>query len=523
MRSAARAEPKPPAEAGRYDHQLNNRMGRGFAPAPVEVVMRLTAHARRTRTRTIAGTALLAAALGVGCATNPATGERQLALVSEAQEIQMGREAAASVRETLGFVDDQQLQTYVQGIGTREAALSERPGLPWEFHVVDDPTPNAFALPGGFIYVTRGMMNLMNSEAELAGVLGHEIGHVTARHSVSQISKQQLAQLGLGLGSIFFPDTQPIQSLVGAGLNLLFLKYSRDDERQADELGFEYMRKSGYAVAEFDDVFEALKRTEAESQQSALPGWLSTHPAPADRVKEAQARAAAVGPQPDARIGQDAYLNRIDNLVYGQDPRDGFFRDGTFYHPKLRFKVSFPRGWQTQNLTQAVVAVAPDNRAAMQLTLVGDRAPDVALRQFLSQGGIAPGRAVRDTINGEPAALAEFQAQTEQGVVQGLVAFIARPGGSYQLVGYTPAQLYSAFAQVMEQSIRSFAAENDPSITGVQPQRIDIVQLQNTLTVSEFARRFDSAVPARTLAILNQVPSEQSQLSRGTLVKRVVG
>src|SRR5215212_3584977 len=172
-----------------------------------------TPTARIARVATVSMLALAAA-----CATNPVTGKRQLALVSEAQEIEMGRQAAQQVAQTLGFIEDDGLQALVKRVGTRLAADSERPSLPWEFHVVDDPTPNAFALPGGFIYVTRGMVTLMMSEAQLASVLGHEIGHVTARHSVAQISQQQLAQIGLGLGSIFSPTVQQLSSALGAGL-----------------------------------------------------------------------------------------------------------------------------------------------------------------------------------------------------------------------------------------------------------------------------------------------------------------
>ena len=457
----------------------------------------------------------------VACATNPATGQRQLSLISEAQEIQLGRESAQAVRATLGFVDDQALQAYVQKIGKGQAAISERPNLPWEFHVVDDATPNAFALPGGFIYITRGMLNLMTSEAELAGVVGHEIGHVTARHSVNQVSKQQLAQLGLGLGGIFFPEVRPFGSLLGAGLELLFLKYSRDDEREADELGFEYMRKQGYDVSEFDDVFAALQRVGEESR-SALPGFLATHPAPAERVERAQARAAAVGPQPNARVAREPYLRQIDNLVYGKDPRDGFFREGRFYHPRLRFQLTFPSGWQTENLTQAVVAVAPENRAVLQLTLA-QGGPDAAYQRFFSQQGVARGRSVQDRINGNPAVMSEFQAQTEQGVVQGLVGFISHDNRTYQVIGYTPASIYGNYGAGMEATIRSFAPVSDPSILNVQPLRMDIVQTPGAITVDEFARRFDSAVPPSTLALINQVPGPDSRLPAGLLVKRVVG
>jgi predicted Zn-dependent protease len=435
----------------------------------------------------------------------------------------MGREAAASVRATLGLVDNEALQSYVNQVGRREAAISERPNLPWEFHVVDDPTPNAFALPGGFIYVTRGMMNLMTSEAELAGVLGHEIGHVTARHSVTQLSQQQLAQLGVGLGGILFPEVRPLGSVIGAGLDLLFLKYSRDDERQADELGFGYMGKTGYAVSEFDDVFEALERSQNATEQSALPGWLSTHPAPAERVKAAQARIAAAGSQADARVARDTYLGHIDDLVYGEDPRDGFFREGTFYHPRLRFSLSLPRGWQGENLTQAVIAVAPDNRAAIQLTLAGNVSPERALQQFVANTGVVPGGAARADIHGNSAAVAQFQARTEQGDIQGLVAFIAHSGNTYQVVAYTPLPLYPRYAETMQHVIASFAPVTDPAILNVQPKRIDVVRLAQAMTVDEFARQFQSAVPAAVLAILNQVPSAASTLPAGTLAKRVIG
>ncbi len=455
------------------------------------------------------------------CAVNPATGKRQLSLISQEQEIQMGREGAASVQSAIGLVDNPSLQQYVQGIGKQAAALSERPNLPWEFHVVDDPTPNAFALPGGFIFVTRGMMALMTSEAELASVLGHEIGHVTARDSVNQLSKQQLTQLGLGLGAIFAPELQSLGSLANAGLGLLFLKYGRDDEREADRLGFEYMRKGGYDVAEFGDVFAALERLETQQQQSALPNWLATHPSPGERVKTAENRAASLPSPPNARIGRDEFLGQVDELVYGSDPRDGFFRDSTFYHPRLRFSVTFPAGWQTQNMTQAVVAVSPRNDAVLEMTLAGDVNPQAALQRFFAQPGIAAGRVARDRIHGEPAALAEFQAQTEQGVVAGVVGYVARGGRTYQMVGYSGAQAYSTYAPMLEQTIRSIAPVTDPEIINVKPTRIDVIRLERGTTLEALAERSDQTVSLEMLAIINQLPTSGAQLPAGTLVKRI--
>jgi predicted Zn-dependent protease len=171
----------------------------------------------------------------VNCARNPVTGKNELALVSEGQEIQMGGQAAQQVGQSIGYVKDEALQKYVSDIGMRMAAQSERPKLPWAFYVMDDPTVNAFALPGGFIFVTRGILTHMNNEAELVGVLGHEIGHVTARHSVQQMTRQQIAQIGVGVGSILSSDIASTRG--SARVSRLFLKYGRDAENQADELG----------------------------------------------------------------------------------------------------------------------------------------------------------------------------------------------------------------------------------------------------------------------------------------------
>src|SRR5512133_1768281 len=186
--------------------------------------------------------AALAAALALAaCARNPVTGERQLSLVSTEQEIALGKESAEQVTQSIGRYPDPGVQAYVEGIGKKLAAASERPQLPWSFTVLDDPTVNAFALPGGPVFVTRGILTHLNSEAELAAVLGHEIGHITARHSVQQISKAQLAQLGLGVGMVLSEDLRKIAPVAGAGLQLLFLQFGRDAERQSDELGFRYM------------------------------------------------------------------------------------------------------------------------------------------------------------------------------------------------------------------------------------------------------------------------------------------
>jgi len=225
---------------------------------------------------------MAAATAATGCVTNPATGARQLILVSERQEIQLGMDADPQISASYGLYPDSAIQQYVRTLGEELAATSERPQLPWTFRVVDDPVVNAFALPGGFIYVTRGIMAYFGSEAELASVLGHEIGHVTARHSAAQMSQAQLAQLGLGVGVVLLPELADYAGLAQAGLGLLFLKFGRDDERQADGLGFRYMTRVGYDPREMPGVFAMLGRVSEASGSPGIPVWLSTHPDPGD-------------------------------------------------------------------------------------------------------------------------------------------------------------------------------------------------------------------------------------------------
>jgi predicted Zn-dependent protease len=458
-----------------------------------------------------------------GCVRNPVTGQLQLTLVTEAQEIEMGVQGAAEVERAMGLVPDAELQAYIERLGWQIARASERPHLPWRFGVVDDPTPNAFALPGGPIYFTRGMLGLMTSEAELVSVLGHEIGHITARHQVAMITRAQIAQIGLGVGGVLFPELETLGGLAGAGLSLLFLRYSRGAEREADQLGFRYTLDQGYDPREMAAVFGTLARLGGD-QKSSVPAWLQTHPLPADRIAAVEERIAAAEPLPAGlRVGRSDYLDRIDGLVYGVNPRLGFFRDGLFLHPELRFQIGFPSVWRRQNRARAVMAVSPQNDAAIQLTLSGDASPDAAAQRFLQAPGIETGTVARQTINGLPAVVASFRATTQQATLQGLAVFIAYEGRVYQILGYAVAAVYSQYHSVFQQSLGSFAPLTDPAALAVQPDRIRIVTTASAMTLAEFHRRFPSAVPLEELAVINRVPSPETLLPAGTRVKRVVG
>jgi len=467
--------------------------------------------------------ALAAALLASSCSTNPATGKKQLNLVSEQQEIAMGKEADAQIPAQLGLYDDPEVQDYVADIGRRLAADSERPDLPWTFRVVDDPVVNAFAIPGGFIYVTRGILTHMDSEAELAGVLGHEIGHVTARHSVNQMSKGMLANLGLGIGSILSPEFANLAGLAQTGLSLLFLKYGRDDERQADELGFRYSVRAQYDPRTMVDLFSLLDRVSERSEGSSLPGWLATHPKPESRREEAEKAVRSLNiDYADLKLGRDAYLRHLDGMVYGNDPRQGYFRDERFFHPQLRFQMEFPDGWKTANLRQAVVGQQPDGQAVVVLTMANARDADSAARA-LAQQGVTPAREWRDRIGGNRAVSYYWTASLQSGTpVAGIAAFVEQDDRVLQLLGYTTEAAFDRYRDDIERSLSSFDRVTDRRVLDVKPLRVRLERLDRSMSVEELARRYRVPVEVEDLALLNNVDPD-TRLAAGDPVKIVEG
>lgn len=460
----------------------------------------------------------------VGCARNPVTGKNELSLVSESQEIEMGKESAQQVQQTIGYYDDAAVQSYVSGIGLKMAQASERPNLPWEFHVVNDASVNAFALPGGFIYVTRGLMTAINDEAELATVVGHEIGHVTNRHSVQQISKAQVAQLGLGLGSVLSSNVARVAGIASQGLSVLFLKYSRDAENQADMAGFRYAANQNYDVREMTKVFQTLQRESEASGGGRLPEWLATHPDPGTRIQHIQALLDTLHKDlGHTTVNREGYLQHIQNMTYGEDPRQGFFEGNVFYHPDLRFQIAFPQGWKTQNGADAVVAVSPQQDAMMQLGLAGKTPPQQAVQQFLSQQGVQAGQTSSTSINGLPAASGYFQAQSDQGTVEGLVTFVSYNGNTYGLLGYTPGGKLSQYDAVLRQSMGSFGELRNSAALNVKPARVELVKLPRQMTLEQFNAQYPSSVAITELAIINEVESPTTPIPAGQTVKRVVG
>jgi predicted Zn-dependent protease len=465
------------------------------------------------------------AALGLAflasCAVNPATGERQLTLMSEGQEIQMGRNADPDIVASMGLYPDEGLQTYVQELGEGLAARSERPDLPWTFRVLDDPVINAFALPGGYIYVTRGILAYLDSEAELAGVLGHEIGHVTARHSVNQISRAQVAQLGLGVGMILAPELQRFEGLASASLGLLFLKFGRDDERQADELGVRYMGRLGYDPAQLSGVMGMLGRVTAGGggEGGRTPEWLSTHPNPENReatiLRLAETAEVAADPP---KVVREAFMERLDGLIFGQNPREGFFRDAHFYHPDMRFQMDFPSGWQTANSRQAVQALSPQEDAILALTVGEGTGAGAALRSFLAQEGIQGAGLSEASVNGLPAAAADFRALTEDQVLDGRILFLEHAGTLFRILAYGVSSSWAGNRNAARNALESFRPLTDPVYLNVQPARISVVRVRTAMSLDGFLAQEGAQDQGEDVRILNRLEGNPA-LRAGDVLK----
>lgn len=470
----------------------------------------------------------LAASLAA-CATNPATGKKEVSLMSEAQEIALGQQMDPEIRREMGVYDDPELQRYVESVGSRLARQSERPELPWHFTVVDAPAVNAFALPGGYIYLTRGILPFLRDEAQLAGVLGHEIGHVTARHSAQQYTKATGAGLGLTLLSIFVPEARPLQGIAEQALGVLFLKYGRDDELQADRLGVRYTAAADWNPAGVAGMLTTLQRLDqASGSRKGVPNWLTTHPAPADRVQKIepmiqQARASMGGQPADTDRGD--FLQRIDGIVYGDSPSEGIVRGNQFLHPDLRLAVTFPKGWEIQNTQTQVMAKAPEREHYMVLQLVPD--PRGSVEQIATTGMANAGFR---QLNGQAAKIngADAYVGTYQGTLQGLgdvvvtAAHVAHERSVFVLAGLAPRNDVANVRPAFESSIGSFRSLTRDEAADIKPNRVDLYTVRQGDTWESIAQRTgQGTLSASTLAIMNNHDPGQ-QPRTGERIKVVV-
>ena len=441
------------------------------------------------------------------CAVNPVSGQRELMLISESEEIQLGGQTDADVVRQFGIYQDQKLNAYINGLGQRMAKVSHRPQLAYQFKVLDVAVVNAFAVPGGYVYFTRGILATLNSEAELAGVMGHEIGHITARHSAQQISRAQLAQMGMAMGSIFSETFGALSGLTGMGMQMLFLKFSRDNERQADDLGVEYASKVGYDASQMASFFETLNRMNPHSDKSGLPSWFSTHPNPEDRERVVRERSREwqqrLG-QKEPKIGRDTYLRHIDGLVFGEDPRQGYVDDGVFYHPQLRFQFPVPRNWNVNNTPSQVQMVSKQRDAAILLAITSGTSPRQAAIHFAEKYQASVIKYEGRKVNGLSAYRLISDIRTQGGLVRVMSYFIAKDKYIYVFHGLSSPQSFEGHASLFERTMGQFRHLTDQKRINVEPDRIRIRATKNAGTMGSALRSL--GVPEKeheNMALLN--------------------
>ena len=465
------------------------------------------------------------------CARNPVTGKRQIVTMSTEQELALGREADPQIVAQFGLYNDSALQRYMRREGQQMAALSHRADIQYEFRVLNSNVINAFAIPG-YVYFTRGIMAHFNNEAQFQGVLGHELGHIAARHTVIQQRNQMLGQIGILAGAVFAPGFGQFAESAMQGLQLLLLKNSRDDEREADRLGVEYSTKAGFDATEMAEFFNTLKRQGEQSGGEALPNLLSTHPDPGER-NQTVAQLAAEWKQKTSltnpQINRDTYLRLIEGMVYGEDPREGFVEASVFYHPQLRFQFPIPQGWQYQNTPQMVQMAPQGGKALMMLMLAQGNNLQQAAQATLQQYQLQAIGSRETTINGNPALLVEAQQQPQQqqqqqqgGALRTLSTFIQYNNLIYHFIGVSAPADYAAYSQYFLSTMQNFRTLTDASKLNRQPERLRLRTVTAATTLEQALRSF--GIPAARMnefAILNG-RNLSDRVAQGSVIK-VIG
>lgn len=459
-----------------------------------------------------------------GCAVNPVTGRREFMLMSEQQEIALGKQSHPEITASYGVYSDRSLQEWFTKKGVEMTRITPRKNLPYTFSVLDSPVVNAFAVPGGYVYVTRGILGYFNDEAQFAGVLGHELGHIEARHSARQYSKIQLANLAIGVGSVLSEEFNRYSFLVSMGTTLMFLKFSREDERQADRLGVEYSSRCGYDATRISEFFITLERMQPSG--GSLPEWASTHPNPGDRV--AATRRMALEYQkanPNTRyvVRSDEYLELVNGLTFGDDPRQGYVKNGFFYQPDLKFMFPVPSGWSLTNQPNEVrMSPKKQDQAALVLRLAqGANLLDTSVK-FASANNITITDSKQITAN-DLKGLATLGRITSQNQDLSIASyFFQMDGRIIAFHGLAPTSSFGAIEPEFAGSAMGIRRLTDKSLIDVSPDRINVRGIQRAGTLKTALQAF--GVPAgklNDLAILNGMNLEDS-LKPGTKIK-VVG
>jgi len=434
-----------------------------------------------------------------GCSTNAATGKRQFtALMSPSQENSVGASEHEKIIAQFGLYDNRALASYVSQVGARVTQKTERPDVTYKFYVLDSPIVNAFALPGGYIYLSRGLLALANSEAQMAAVLAHEAGHVTGRHSAERYSRGVVTSIGAGvLGAVL--GSQEASQALGVGANLYLSSYSRGQENEADTLGLRYMTQGGYDPDEMAAFLSSLQAQSgldarlAGRNPNAGAGYFSTHPATGDRVRKTASEAQGYADSEVKR--RNEYLRAINGMTYGDSAKQGFTRNEngrqTFYHPEIGFSFSTPNGYRVINQSNSVV-VTNNNGAAMVYDMT-KRSGNQSAESFLENVWLKDKqgvRAERTTINGMNAATAAFQATVNgKAATLRVIAIEFSPSQFARFQIAIPSGTSSATVDELKRASYSFKRLSAAQKNSLKPYRLRTVVARSGDTVATMARK----------------------------------
>jgi predicted Zn-dependent protease len=455
-----------------------------------------------------------------GCATNPVSGGKDFVMMTEAQEIALGRASDVEVRKQYKVYPSPALQSYVNRVGQKVAAHSHRPNLHYHFTVLDTPEINAFALPGGYVYITRGILAYLNSEAEMAAVLGHEVGHVTARHGVRQQSAAQAANIGISIASIFLPElnTQMGQDLTNLFGGALLSGYGRDHELEADRLGADYLARTDYDPQAMIRVVGVLKNqelfdAEIAKQEGRAPrryhGTFATHPDNDTRLQQVVGEASHLTVTNPIE-NKSEFLKQTEGLAFNDSVDEGVVRGNKFTHRDLGIALTFPPGWSVKNLPTQLVALSPNSDAAIQLKIDGNpsgNVPEYAHRMLGNDASV-------ETLEIEKLHAAIGSAGT---AVLGVV-YYDRKAFLIQCNAKT-SEAIAAQREAMQNTIRSFHVLSEDERKQIKPLAIQLITARKGDTYAKLAQHSPLGKNAESYLRLINAQYPQGEPAAGQTLK----
>jgi predicted Zn-dependent protease len=445
--------------------------------------------------------------------------------VTSARIAELGAEEAKKVEQSMGLVRDAELERYVAAIGRKLAASSDRPAGPWRFQIVDMAEPNAFALPGGYVYVSRGLLALVNSEDELAGVIGHEIGHVTAAHAEKRIRASVATSpvaIATGLAgfatSIVSPSLGRMVASSGQLITTGFViaPYGRSQENEADAIGQALAAKTGYDPAGISHFLHALDReVTLLTGEERRPSFLDTHPMTADRVAKTAQRADTLTRLPGSPVARDQadLFARIEGIVVGHDPAQGVFRDNAFLHPELDVALTVPAAWKPVNTPTAVGALSPPGDAMVAASIAGQ---DVSLDTLVAKLESEQSSLTFERFRIRDLPAARTQVSDRNRFVQ--LTLIGYRGDVYSVVGQSSGSNAAQYAQTFDATARSFRALRRSERRSLLELRLRVRKARSGDNAAAVSKRTGSSWSAAQVAVANAV-EEDTRLEGGQLMK----